>query len=111
MDRDIHFAGSVPEIYDRHMVPLIFEPYARDLVARVAAAQPQRVLELAAGTGVVTRAMADVLPAQIVATDLNPPMLDQAKARQARGNVVWQQADAMELPFGDDGFDAVVCQF
>lgn len=111
MDRDFYFAGSVPEIYDRHMVPLIFEPYARDLAARVAAAEPQRVLELAAGTGVVTRAMAAILPAQIVATDLNPPMLEQAKARQSAGNVVWQQADAMELPFADDSFDVVACQF
>ena len=72
------FAGSIPEMYDRLMVPLIFEPYARDLAERVAAMQPRQVLETAAGTGVVTRALASHLPAEarIVATDLNPPMLE-----------------------------------
>jgi ubiquinone/menaquinone biosynthesis C-methylase UbiE len=73
------FAGSVPQLYQQHMVPLIFEPYAADLASRVALHQPTRVLEIAAGTGVVTRHLARVLPKQtsIMATDLNQPMLDQ----------------------------------
>jgi len=108
------FAGSIPEIYDRFLVPLIFEPYAGDLAERLAATGAQRVLETAAGTGVLTRAIASRLPAQasIVATDLNQPMLDHAAARQSDDRrIVWQQADALALPFEDQGFDAVVCQF
>ncbi|MEJ8840324.1 class I SAM-dependent methyltransferase [Ramlibacter sp. AN1133] len=107
------FAGSIPELYDQHLVPLIFEPYAADLAERVAAVKPGDVLEIAAGTGVVTRQLARVLPAatRIVATDLNVPMLQQARARGTARPVAWQQADAMALPFADARFDAVVCQF
>jgi ubiquinone/menaquinone biosynthesis C-methylase UbiE len=108
------FAGSVPEMYERLMVPLIFEPYARDLAARVAKTNPRAVLETAAGTGVVTRALASVLPAQrrMTVTDLNQPMLDHAKSRQpADGRIAWKQADALALPFEDRSFDAVACQF
>jgi ubiquinone/menaquinone biosynthesis C-methylase UbiE len=107
------FAGSIPEIYDRFLVPLIFEPYADDLAARVATAQPRDVLETAAGTGVLTRALASRLApsTRIVATDLNQPMLDQAAKRQAEGRIEWKQADALALPFGDGGFDVVACQF
>ena len=108
------FAGSIPEIYDRLMVPLIFEPYALDLAERVSEAAPQHVLETAAGTGVVTRAMASRLPAHVrlTATDLNSPMLDRAKARQVPPErVEWRQADALALPFDDQSFDIVACQF
>lgn len=108
------FAGSIPEIYDTYMVPLIFEGYARDLAQRVANAAPTRILETAAGTGVVTRALALLLDANVsyVASDLNQPMLDRAAARQgADARIVWQQADALSLPFENDSFDAVVCQF
>jgi len=108
------FAGSVPEFYDRLMVPLIFEPYAADLAMRVAAAGPKDVLETAAGTGVVTRAAAARLPpgVRITATDLNEPMLDYAKARQSGDKrITWKQADALALPFDDQSFDVVVCQF
>lgn len=108
------FAGSIPEIYDRYLVPLIFESYASDLAGRLAKANPKDVLETAAGTGVLTRAMASRLPesAHIVATDLNQPMLDYAKARQSdKGRVEWRQADALALPFKDQSFDAVACQF
>src|SRR4051812_48121400 len=97
------FAGSIPEIYDRFLVPLIFEPYAADLAARVAGIQPRDVLETAAGTGVLTRALASRLAptTHIVATDLNQPMLDQASRRQAGSRTEWKQADALALPFGD----------
>jgi ubiquinone/menaquinone biosynthesis C-methylase UbiE len=107
------FAGSIPELYERFLVPLIFEPYARDLAARLAKTKPDVVLETAAGTGVLTRAMASALPAtRITVTDLNQQMLDHAKSRQpADKRIVWKQADALALPFEDRSFDAVVCQF
>src|SRR6266498_760506 len=98
------FAGSIPEIYDRFLVPLIFESYASDLAGRVAGVEPQDVLETAAGTGVLTRAIAARLPAQarIMATDLNQPMLDRASERQSHdGRIKWRQADALALPFED----------
>ena len=107
------FAGSIPKFYDTYLVPLLFEPYATDLVNRLASRSLSRVLEVAAGTGVVTRALASVLPERvsIVATDLNQPMLDQASALGTTRPVEWRQADAMRLPFQDGTFDAVVCQF
>lgn len=108
------FAGSIPEIYDRLLVPLIFEAYARDLAARVARVGPKSVLETAAGTGVLTRAIASQLPAgaRITATDLNQPMLDRAiSGLSADNRLTWRQADALVLPFADESFDAVVCQF
>ena len=113
-ETDKLFAGSIPELYDRYLVPLIFDAYALDLAGRLAKTGAQRVLETAAGTGVVTRAIAARLPAQarIVATDLNQPMLDHAKARQSHDErIEWKQADALALPFEDQNFDAVVCQF
>jgi len=110
---DKTFAGSIPQVYESHLVPLIFEPFAADLAKRLRDRPFSRVLELAAGTGVVTRAMVAALPDRvaIVATDLNQPMLDQAAAIGTRRPVEWRQADAMSLPFDDGSFDAVVCQF
>lgn len=110
---DKAFAGSIPTFYDMYLVPLLFEPYAADLVNRLASRSLSRVLEVAAGTGVVTRTLASILPERvsIVATDLNQPMLDQASALGTKRPVEWRQADAMQLPFGDGTFDAVVCQF
>ena len=110
---DAVFAGSVPELYDTYMVPLIFAPYATDLVSRLRPRRLSRVLEIAAGTGVATRAMAAALPEScaIVASDLNQAMLDRARAVGTARSVEWRQADAMRLPFEDASFDAVVCQF
>jgi SAM-dependent methyltransferase len=107
------FTGAIPKIYETYLVPLIFQPYAGDLAARVAQAGPLRVLEVAAGTGVVTRALDAALPpeATIVATDLNPAMLAEGAARGTQRPVEWRPADAMALPFEDASFDAVVCQF
>lgn len=111
---DKTFAGSIPEIYDRYMVPLLFESYAADLARRMAALSPCAVLETAAGSGVVTRAAVPALAAhaRYTATDLNPPMLDLARSRQpADDRLEWRQADALALPFDDDSFDVVLCQF
>ena len=109
---DTVFAGSIPAIYDRCLGSLLFEPYAADLAARVAAVRPASILETAAGTGFVTAALAGLLPdAEIVATDLNPAMLDVAAGRTAGARVRFQAADAQDLPFADASFDALVCQF
>jgi ubiquinone/menaquinone biosynthesis C-methylase UbiE len=114
LEADKLFTGSIPENYDRYMVPLIFEPYAADLAQRAAALAPKAVLEIAAGTGVVTRALAPKLSAgaSYTATDLNPAMLDYAASRQPPDTrIQWRQADAMALPFENTTFDLVCCQF
>jgi len=114
MSDDTRFQGSIPQIYDEFLVPLIFEGPARDLAARAAAENPADVLETAAGTGVLTRALAAALPqgVRIVATDLNPPMIEWARARQKGDRrIEWRPADALALPFGDGGFDVALCQF
>ncbi len=110
---DTVFSGSIPALYDKHMGPVIFEPYARDLAGRLSLPDAARVLETAAGTGIVTRALLASLPAavSIVATDLNQPMLDHAAKAVSSSRVVWRKADAQSLPFDDGTFDAVVCQF
>ena len=114
LETDKLFAGSIPENYDRYMVPLIFEPYAADLARRAAALSPTAALEIAAGTGVVTRALAPRLSpsASYVVTDLNQPMLDYAASRQTPDSrITWRQADALALPFQNAAFDLVCCQF
>ena len=110
---DKMFSGSIPKLYESHLVPLIFDAYAEDLARRVALLPVSRVLEVAAGTGVLTRKLAAVLPADvaIVATDLNQPMLDLAAELGTQRRIEWRQADAMRLPFEDAEFDAVICQF
>ncbi|MEO7393114.1 MAG: class I SAM-dependent methyltransferase [Ramlibacter sp.] len=110
---DNAFTGSVAQFYERYMVPLIFEPYAVDLSKRVAHAGPKRVLELAAGTGVVTRKLAVMLDAssEIVATDLNPAMIEEAARIGTARPVQWRQVDAMQLLFDSASFDVVACQF
>ncbi|MGV8805985.1 MAG: class I SAM-dependent methyltransferase [Polaromonas sp.] len=112
-ESDLAFAGSIPQFYEQYMVPLIFAPYAADMARRVALRQPERVLEIAAGTGVVTRQLAHLLApsVSIIASDLNPSMLEHAAAVGTCRPVEWRQADAMQLPFPDASFDVVACQF
>ncbi|MGJ4927942.1 class I SAM-dependent methyltransferase [Bradyrhizobium sp. HKCCYLS2038] len=111
---DKAFTGSIPQVYDQLLVPLIFTPYAEDLARRIATDRPRDVLETAAGTGAVTRVLhAQLSPeVRITATDLNPPMLAQAKTHLAGADrIKFQPADALALPFADASFDRVVCQF
>ena len=108
------FAGAVPDLYDRLMVPTVFEGYARELAGRVVRFEPGDVLEVAAGTGVVTGLLSAELPrdTRIVATDLNQPMLDRAIAKFGNDpRIEWRQADALQLPFAAGSFDVVACQF
>ena len=108
------FDGSIPELYDRYLGPLLFEPYAVDLARRLAKLRPRNVLEVAAGTGIVTRRLLDVLPrgSRLTVTDLNEPMLEHARRRVGEDpRLSWRQADALDLPFDNGAFDNVVCQF
>jgi ubiquinone/menaquinone biosynthesis C-methylase UbiE len=109
---DTIFAGSIPAIYDRLMVPMLFEPYAADVATRARELTPRDILETAAGTGAVTRALNEAVPdANIVATDLNPAMLETAAQQRRSDKVRYRAADAQDLPFDDQSFDLVVCQF
>ena len=108
------FVGAIPENYDRYLGSVLFEPYAEDLVARLNLPDGANVLELACGTGIVTRRLREKLgpAATLVATDLNEPMLDYARLKfEAPAGLEWKQADATDLQFADESFDAVVCQF
>lgn len=108
------FSGSIPAAYDRCLGPILFQPYAEDLAARLHVPENGSVLELACGTGIVTRVLRSSLPAnaQLIATDLNAPMFRHAAAKFSQDEAVqWRQADAASLPFADRMFDAVVCQF
>lgn len=109
---DTVFTGSIPGLYDRYLGPLLFEPYAEELARRASAFRPERILETAAGTGIVTEALHCAMPnAQMVATDLNPAMLQVASQRVRSEKVSFEAADALQLPFEDSAFDLVVCQF
>ena len=108
------FVGSIPQFYHEGLGPCVFAGYAKDMARRVAVLNPGDVLELAAGTGIVTGAMREVLraDAKLVATDLNTPMLDFARAKlRFDDGVEFRQADAMALPFNSGMFNVVVCQF
>lgn len=109
-----HFAGDIPDFYDRGLGPILFANYALDIAGRAAATNPSRLLETAAGTGIVTRRLRDLLPAgaELTCTDLNGEMLDRARKKfLADESVTFTPADATALPFKSDSFDTVVCQF
>lgn len=109
---DVMFAGSIPSLYDQYLGPLLFEPYGRDLVARAVSLRPNRMLETAAGTGIVTALLIDALPkAEFVVTDLNQAMVDVAASKISAAHVELRTADAQSLPFVDESFDLVLCQF
>lgn len=110
---DSVFTGNLPRLYDRELGGVMFMPYAADIADRLKSMTSGRVLETAAGTGIVTQALAHALPpsVEIIATDLNQPMLDHAATKPGMEHVTFQQADALALPFPDQSFDVVVCQF
>lgn len=110
---DAAFEGSIPVLYERYLSPLLFEPYAVDIAQRIAPLAPRRLLETAAGTGVVTRELERVLgeDTAITATDLNQAMIDVATTTAGSGHATWTQCDAMALPFQGNSFDLVACQF
>ena len=113
-NKNAQFAGTIPAAYDRYLGPVLFQPYAEDLAARLNVNANGSVLELACGTGILTRILRDHLPAtaRLVATDLNEPMIRNAAEKFRQGEAIeWQEADAASLPFDDESFDAVVCQF
>jgi ubiquinone/menaquinone biosynthesis C-methylase UbiE len=113
-DASTAFVGKIPEHYDRYLAPLLFNPYADDLVARLALHEGMRILEVACGTGIVTRRLVDALAGRgtIVATDLNEAMFANArKGLPGRGDAKFRHADGTSLPFESRSFDAVVCQF
>jgi SAM-dependent methyltransferase len=108
------FVGSIPENYDVGLGPNIFHDYGEDIARRAGATGAVSVLELAGGTGIVSRKLRDALAteARLVVTDLNAPMLEVARSKFGDGErVEFMPADAMELPFDDAAFDLVVCQF
>jgi SAM-dependent methyltransferase len=107
------FSGPLPAFYDRHLGPVLFEPYAADLVSRLPRGDGLRVLEIACGTGILTRRLREALPdsASVVATDLNEPMVAYARDAVPAPGIVWQQADAQALAFPDGSFDVAICQF
>jgi ubiquinone/menaquinone biosynthesis C-methylase UbiE len=113
-NKNAQFAGSIPSAYDRYLGAVFFQPYAEDMAARLKLHRNASVLELACGTGILTRILRDRLPpgARLIATDLNEPMIQNAAQKfQKEEAVEWRQADASSLPFDDRSFDAVVCQF
>ena len=112
-DQNVQFTGSVPAAYDRYLGPMLFEPYAADLVGRLKLPPAANVLEVAAGSGILTARLRRAMPgtATLTATDLNAAMLAYARAKMPDAAITWQPADAQQLPFPDGAFDLVVCQF
>lgn len=108
-------SGKAPEVYERELVPAIFEVFAPLVVAAAELLPGERVLDVACGTGVVARACAEVVGETgfVAGVDLNPGMLERARAgRPVAGHaaIEWRQEDAVALPFAQHAFDAVVCQ-
>jgi ubiquinone/menaquinone biosynthesis C-methylase UbiE len=109
---NVSFSGSIPENYERYLGPFIFEPYAVDVVSRIHVQKVKKVLELACGTGRVTKHLVQTLPdAEIVASDFNPDMIAIAENNAKSDNIKWMTIDMQDIPFDDNHFDLVVCQF
>lgn len=109
---DSAFTGSIPQVYEECLVPVLFEPYARDITCRAVTSAPRAILEVAAGTGVLTGLLAEALPdSRILATDLNPAMIEIAQSKRSPPQVSYEVADAQELHFHETVFDLVICQF
>ncbi len=107
-----NFTGNIPKLYDENLGPRIFLPYARDMARRVVETAPEDVLEIAAGTGILSRELKDALPqgSHLTISDLNPPMLEVARTKfKAQEHIEIRQADATALPFNDATFDVVCC--
>jgi len=115
MTSNLHatFSGSIPEYYDRYLGPLQFGPFARELAAHLPADPGGDVLEIACGTGLVTREVRRALvdTRRLFATDFNKPMLDYARSKVTLAGIEWREADGTNLPFGDAEFGAVVSGF
>ncbi len=112
-DRSAQFTGSIPAAYDRYLGPMLFEPYADDLTARLVVPRTAAVLELACGTGILTARLRRAFPptVSLTATDLNEPMVAYARTKVGTADITWQPADAQSLPFPGAAFEAVACQF
>jgi len=110
--QDIAFSGSIPENYDRGLGPVLFEPYALEVASRLKGLKEGAVLEIACGSGRVTRQLRTALAknVRLVATDLSEGMVEHAKSI-SKGQIEWAQVDAQSLPYADGEFDAVICQF
>ncbi len=113
MSTNTVFTNTIAENYEKYMGPIFFVPYAKDMADRLSSGKINSLLELACGTGQVTRLLRARFPdARIVATDLSPGMLEFAKKIvNPADKIEWLIADAQELPFGENTFDAVICQF
>ncbi len=110
MDTDSQWVASMPEVYDTCLGPALFAPFASHVAAAAARLAPRRVLELAAGTGILTAELLRALPdAAVTATDLNPAMVSWGSSRVP--GPTWSPADAQRLDLPDAAFDLVVCQF
>ena len=108
---DTAFVGAIPEVYESLLVPMIFDEPARAMASLIAGLRPRNVLETAAGTGVLTRRLAESGELAVTATDLNAAMIEAARSRLSSDRVRWKVADATDLPFEDGSYDVVACQF
>jgi ubiquinone/menaquinone biosynthesis C-methylase UbiE len=107
------FSGSIPEIYEEYLGPFLFEPFALDLAQRLGNDKEKNVLELACGTGRVTRHLQAHLDESgvLTATDINPEMLTVARQKAPADNILWDVADMANMSYPADFFDLVICQF
>jgi ubiquinone/menaquinone biosynthesis C-methylase UbiE len=107
------FDGSIAKNYDHYLGPFLFESYADDLAGRIAFTGESNILELACGTGIVTKCLAGRLAGsdELTATDVNAEMLSVAQEKISRPNVFWDTVDMAAIPYAQDLFDVVVCQF